>query len=203
MKKAYAIGDGFNLTSKDKVSTQCDIVIYDNNTIPLIQENLVNFYPVETVVGIGEIKSSLNKSQFKEVLRKLAKNKALQEERISSRSREETDCFREFDSICSFLICNDVNFDLQSISFDEIYQDIPWSLRHNCILIINKGCFFYKMTRNCIQNSLLAKQTEREFTYSFPVHIEKGSLYPIKSAIILGETSKKEELAGFFSIILL
>lgn len=75
LKKSYDIGDWFIITSKDTVSTQCDIVIYDNNTIPLIQDNSVKFFPVETVVGIGEIKSSLNKTQFKETLQKWQKTK--------------------------------------------------------------------------------------------------------------------------------
>ncbi|EGN33409.1 hypothetical protein HMPREF0993_03171 [Lachnospiraceae bacterium 5_1_57FAA] len=197
LKKSYGIGDGFILTSKDTVSTQCDIVIYDNNTIPLIQENSVNFFPVETVVGIGEIKSSLNKTQFKETLQKMAKNKALQFERIKQKRQQESDCFNEFDSICSFLICDDINFNLQSIDFDEIYQGFDIALRHNCILIINKGCFFYKLTKDRIKGSFFERQSEKELTYPFPVHIEKGAIYPIKSAILLNETSR-EELAGFF-----
>ena len=148
LKKSYGIGDGFILTSKDTVSTQCDIVIYDNNTIPLIQENSVNFFPVETVVGIGEIKSSLNKTQFKETLQKMAKNKALQFERIKQKRQQES-------------------------------------------------CFFYKLTKDRIKGSFFERQSEKELTYPFPVHIEKGAIYPIKSAILLNETSR-EELAGFF-----
>lgn len=140
LKKSYSIGDGFILTNKDRVSTQCDIIIYNSESIPLVQDSLVKFYPVENVIGIGEVKSSLNKTQFKETLIKLAQNKSLQMERIKKDSK--TNYFDEYNSICSFLICNDVDFDLQAIKFDDIYKGLDISLRHNCILIVNKGCFF-------------------------------------------------------------
>ena len=116
---------------------------------------------------------------------------------MKQKRQQESDCFNEFDSICSFLICDDVNFNLQSIDFDEIYQGFDIALRHNCILIINKGCFFYKLTKDRIKGSFFERQSEKELTYPFPVHIEKGAIYPIKSAILLNETSR-EELAGFF-----
>lgn len=127
----------------------------------------------------------------------MAKNKTLQFERIKSKIQKESAYFNEFDSICSFLICNDVNFDLKSIDFNEIYQGFDIASRHNCILIINKGCFFYKLTKDSIKGSIFETQLEKELTYPFPVHIEKDTVYPIKSAIILNEISR-EELAGFF-----
>ena len=56
----YKTGTGFLINSYDEISTQCDIVIYDLNNTPLIQDSSNNrFFPVESVIGIGEIKSKL------------------------------------------------------------------------------------------------------------------------------------------------
>ena len=41
--KSVGISDGFLITSKNSVSTQCDIVMYDKDTIPLIDNGIAHF----------------------------------------------------------------------------------------------------------------------------------------------------------------
>lgn len=41
--KSVGISDGFLITSKNSVSTQCDIVMYDKDTIPLIDNGIATF----------------------------------------------------------------------------------------------------------------------------------------------------------------
>lgn len=66
------IDDGFIITSDDFISTQCDIIIYDKSSTPLIEgENSQNFFTQETVVAIGEVKSNLNKCNLGKALNKL------------------------------------------------------------------------------------------------------------------------------------
>ena len=73
--------NGFLITPKDNVSTQCDIIIYYKNVTPLIESSeLQKFFPIETVIGVGEVKSTLSKKQFKEALNKLADVKMLRED---------------------------------------------------------------------------------------------------------------------------
>lgn len=95
-------GEGFIISSKDesKVSTQCDIVVYDQSA-PLFKDSHIRFFPIESVVAIGEVKSNLTtKEQVTDALIKLAKNKAMRKN-IDSNSainyREyHTDIHRQF-----------------------------------------------------------------------------------------------------------
>lgn len=44
------------MNSENKISTQCDIIIYDINHKTENQK----FFPIETVIAVGEIKSDLH-----------------------------------------------------------------------------------------------------------------------------------------------
>ena len=154
--KKISISDGFLITAHNNISTQCDIIMYENDTLPLIDNGIANFYPIEIVKGIGEIKSTLDKSSFANALVKLAKNKMLFSERkgyITSKEREN----EEDNEIFSFLICNKLSFDVSQIDFDEIYKDIPdLKYRHNAILSLQDGLITYRLDFS----KLPPKQTE-------------------------------------------
>lgn len=140
------ISSGFIINDDDKVSTQSDIIIFDSNSTPLIENSeRQRFFPVETIAAIGEVKSNLTKSALKEALNKLAKNKQLRE-KIKSPSKIKRDHEGGFDpknysydSLFSFLICNKLDFDISNICneingfYDQEIQ--PWH-KHNLILSI-------------------------------------------------------------------
>lgn len=147
------IGTGFLITDKGAVSTQCDLVIYDRNSTPLIQ-NTENqrFFPIETACAVGEVKSDLNKSQFVEAINKLARTKKLKEE-ISNPvpiKRQHQGAFDPtnypYDHIFSILICNKLDFNYKNLvnEIDALYnEDIqPWQ-KHNIILSISDGLLAY------------------------------------------------------------
>ena len=79
--RSLAITNGFVITPNNKVSSQCDIIIYDINSIPLVQDsNKDKFIPIESVVAIGEIKSTLTLIELKNALSKLSKVKKYRSE---------------------------------------------------------------------------------------------------------------------------
>ena len=150
----YNIDDGFIINSNDSVSTQCDIVIYDSNHTPLFESGKKQrFFPMETVIAVGEVKSTLSKKDFKDAINKLSKTKSLRTE-ISNPSyihRKTTNEFNNyehpFDQIFSFLICKKLNFDLTDLDFDDFYEnEVEYQNRHNMILSIDDGIFIYKHT---------------------------------------------------------
>ena len=53
-----AIGSGFVITAANNISTQCDIIIYDKEHTPVIENGEQRFFPVECVVGVIEVKSN-------------------------------------------------------------------------------------------------------------------------------------------------
>lgn len=150
----FETGTGFLINSFDEVSTQCDIIIFDKNNTPLIDNaSELRFFPVETTIGIGEIKSNLNRKTLKETLLKLAKNKKLK--RINESpciNNRENKTFNPdknpMDTLFSFLICNEIeNFNASIIieDIDKIYIDnnIEYEYRHNVIVSLNNGVFGY------------------------------------------------------------
>ena len=182
--KGVGISDGFLITSKNNVSTQCDIVMYDKDVIPLIDNGIAHFYPIEIVKGIGEIKSTLNKVEFSNALLKLARNKSLYQERkgmLKSKERR----FGENNEIFSFLICNKLSFDITKIDFNELYKDVPnVRYRHNVVLSLQDGVLTYTLDFS----NLPAKQKAHfiniggdikanPVTWNYPHHTESNELY--------------------------
>ncbi len=167
-----AVGDGFIVNPKNEISTQCDIVVYDKNTPKFIKDNFLQFFPSECVFAVGEIKSGLTKSEFKVALRKLSNIKKMCQTE-DSKAR-----IKEYNSIFSFLICKNVQFDLRKVDFDDIYKGIDNSFRHNFILILKKGCYTYQMVEEDFKNNtFLDKETIDSFTsiktYCYPTFTVK------------------------------
>lgn len=146
------IDDGFIITADDSTSTQCDIIIYDKSSTPLIKgEKGQKFFTQETVVAIGEIKSNLDKSNLGKALNKLARNKKLR--RMGSTiiykdpsNPDVTNNSIPYNHISSFLICNKLDFNINNIinDIDNLYDsDIDYQDRHNIILSLEDGIILY------------------------------------------------------------
>lgn len=79
--QSLSISEGFIITSDGDVSTQCDLIIYDPKSCPrLIDSSHQKFFPIESVVGVGEVKSTIqSQSEMTKILNKLATVKALKD----------------------------------------------------------------------------------------------------------------------------
>ena len=148
-----AIGSGFIITSDDKISTQCDLIIYDKDNTPIIESEEQRFFPIENVVGVIEVKSKLTKSTLKKALIKLSKIKEMRSSINSNLYIYKRHKINNFDAkhnvkdqIATFLICENVDLDLDKdmdTFFTDVYKDIDKSLYHNMILSLDNGCFLY------------------------------------------------------------
>lgn len=149
-----AIGSGFIITAKNNISTQCDLIIYDKDHTPIIENSEQRFYPIECVVGVIEVKSKLTKSTFKEALIKLSKIKSLKNDitnnpYIFKRYQDNTPFNAKLkvrDQMATFLICESIEIDISkeiNTLFSNIYSGIDKSLFHNLVLSLNDGCYLY------------------------------------------------------------
>lgn len=149
-----AIGNGFIITSKDHISTQCDIIIYDREHTPVIENGEQKFFPVECVAGVIEAKSKLTKYTLKDALIKLSNTKKLREDigdnpyifKDYSEVSPFNTALKVRDQMTTFLICESIDFDIEKeigSLFSDIYAGIDKSLFHNMILCLNNGCFLY------------------------------------------------------------
>jgi len=72
------LGSGFIADRSGHISTQVDLIAYDENEAPKIEDmSTRRFFPVETIVGIGEVKSTVSFSELKDHLDKLSAVKKL------------------------------------------------------------------------------------------------------------------------------
>lgn len=184
--KSVGIADGFLISTNNNVSTQCDIIMYKKDTLPIIDNGITNFFPVEIVKGIGEVKSTLNITQFKEALLKIAKNKRMFLDRKGNLKTKDI-ITKEYDEIFSFLICNKLTFDIQTVDFENIYADEPdLRMRHNIILSLQDGFFVYGYDPNDFPPKQKADYVEKRGRLDVGTPI--GLPYPHHTA--LGETYK-------------
>lgn len=145
LSREEKVSDGFIITSfNDTVSTQCDVLVRNANSVPLTDNGIVNFYPVEDVYAIIEVKSNLSKAGFENCLRKLADNKKLSDHRRNHARLNDLE-FVEFDFIPSFLVCNKLEFDIKCLDFEKIYEGIERKYWHNAILSLNDGAWSYAL----------------------------------------------------------
>lgn len=152
------VGSGFIITSKDNRSTQCDIIIYDKEHTPVIENEEQRFFPVECVAGVIEVKSNISKAELKEALIKLSNIKKLRNDIHSNvfvhRNINTGKTFSTkniSDQIATFLICESIDMSFTSNDFEsffgEIYTGVDKTDLHNMILSIKNGCFMYFDTK--------------------------------------------------------
>lgn len=142
LSKNEAVSDGFIITSRDNHSTQCDILIHDSKTLPLVDGGVAKFFPIEDIYAIGEVKSNPKKDDMIEALQKLATNKKLADDRINKLKNTSA---LHLDTIQTFLVCNKFDFDITSLKLDEVYHDFDRKYWHNSILSLEDGLFSYQI----------------------------------------------------------
>lgn len=159
LPQRLAIDTGFIVNALGEVSGQIDLVIYDPSlTPPLESQNRQRFFPIETVIAAGEVKSDVRRDEFKEGLIRLAKVKEMR----SNLPNEASTAMRwhklvnykydpygiPFDQVFTFLICNRINFSLRNNPqfpsvLDDIYESVAYEHRHSSVLSIEDGLLHY------------------------------------------------------------
>jgi hypothetical protein len=148
--KRFDISSGFIINSENKISTQCDIVIYDRDNTPQIEsQERQRFFPAETVAIVIEVKSDIKSAaELNNHLKKLSEIKKLREEgkyikALRRRWDGNIDFKRNsFDNIATILICNKLDFDLTN---NRINYDCEPRHKHNTILSLHDGILSYQI----------------------------------------------------------
>ena len=152
-----AIDTGFIVNALGNVSGQIDLVIYDPTlTPPLESKNRQRFFPVETVIAAGEVKSDVKRDEFEKALMRLAAVKEMR----SNLPNEASAAVRwyglgnteynpdkiPFDQVFTFLVCNKIAFPLRDAFpsiLHEIYTSVAYEHRHSSILSLEDGLIHY------------------------------------------------------------
>ena len=189
--RSMAISDGFMISSENHVSTQCDIIMYQRDTMPIIDNGITNFFPVEIVGCIGEVKSTLKMGDFQNALIKMANNKKMFLERKGGQAPQMA--FKEKDEIISFLICNNLGFDINEVDFDNIYREIEdVRFRHNMILSLQDGLLLYKFDAEkapkIMKETFCKAFEENQVAWYFPHSTVGDQVYKCESLVVEVDT---------------
>lgn len=157
LPQRLAIDSGFIVNALGEVSKQIDLVIYDPSlTPPLESQNRQRFFPIETVIAAGEVKSNVRREEFKKGLIRLAEVKEMRSAMLNESSAavrwyrlaksEYNPDKISLDQVFTFLICNKIDFPLHdtfSLTLDEIYKSVAYAHRHSSVLSLKDGLLFY------------------------------------------------------------
>ncbi|HFQ5018227.1 TPA: DUF6602 domain-containing protein [Vibrio vulnificus] len=149
---------GFVITSDDQVSSQCDIIVYDDELTPIINDDDRNyFFPVENVSAIGEVKSTIkSKRDLGNILLKMSKNKALSASVSDYSASVSGEYVKELplNDVFTFLICKKLNFDTSDICefIEGVYKEngIEGRYKHNVIISLDDGVIVYQDTESVV-----------------------------------------------------
>lgn len=184
----YQIADGFLISGNDVVSSQCDVVIYDPAAAPILRDDTSQFFPIESVFAVGEVKSTLSKAQFVEAVRKLAEVKMIGDD-LDGRQDEGNKAFSvrqpERNQIGSFLICKKLQFDPMDLHLIELYGGCLHHHHANAILSIEDGIILHQIVFDdlpiAIRNQARARGVREGAVvlYEYPVYMgqELGSSF--------------------------
>lgn len=148
---------GFTINSKNEISKEQDLVFFSKNDTAVLTLENTKFFPVETVVAVGQIKSVIrSKKDLKEALDQLKNVKSMRENMGHNSviwrgqdlmgGRNSYSVSNPYDQVFTFLICEKIDFKLSELELDELYdKETPSHLKHNIILDICSGAYAYKV----------------------------------------------------------
>lgn len=150
---------GFLLNSNNETTSEQDLVIYSTNDTPVLTLENTSFFPVETVVAVGQIKSVIqSKKDLKIILDNLVKVKKVRDNMghgsviwRCGNIWDPNNYYKDnaLDQIFTFVICEKINFKITAQEIDELYdENVEAHLKHNLILDINNGLFGYELKKD-------------------------------------------------------
>lgn len=195
LPNGVGIGRGFVFDSYGNISSQCDLILYEKNLIPVFVRNdnsEYSYFPCEGVIAVGEIKSTLNTEEFSSSLKKLEKIKIMKRYYTDSLDFKhylfngtvhgaDSEAFEPenkcFDNIFTFIFCRD-----NSIAIDTQLEMLISMYRQNMMIGVNR---IYSLNKQIISKVYLS--------------IEGSSLFSIKKCN--GYCSLKNENEPFNLLI--
>ncbi len=79
LPKHFSIGDGFAVNTASARTKQIDLVVYDAENTPTLESAGARFFPYETVVALGEVKSTLDFGSLRKAIDVMRDNKRIRE----------------------------------------------------------------------------------------------------------------------------
>lgn len=201
-----AISDGFIFTSDNITTTQCDIIVYNSIVSPIIADDIMRMFPAEEVQMFGEIKSTLSRADYIDALRKMAENKKII---LDGRKGVQVEKDKRYDneiynSVATFLICRKLNFNIENLTYNEIYDGIDKKYWHNAVLSIEDGFFTYELDLGKASEAIQKQMVDEGLSimkgvWSYPFYFFSDQLlYTSPNWVYSNPEDKYRHIINFF-----
>ena len=177
LPQRYSIGTGFIFDTNNEKSNQNDLIIYDSFwSNMLFPDNVSQMFPIESVYGIIEVKSTLNQTELRSTIQKAKKIKKMPAKGISREIGNSG--FKE--PLYSIFAYDSIDLANLKSQLEEEYKDTPLNERIDFIIILNKGLFYtgnyFDVVKYGQENSEYRRQLGVEgidkIKKEFPIEIE-------------------------------
>lgn len=151
----YGVSQGFVIGQDGSVSHQCDVIIYHKEFTPYFHTpEGQRFFPIESVIAVGEVKSKVDGSVLDDALKKLCNIKRMRDSITSAsvatsrpsgqRSFDPRSNYR--DQVVTFLLCEEVECMNSTLAgrILKVWDGSEARHRVNMIVSIKSGTFLYK-----------------------------------------------------------
>ncbi|WP_404969924.1 DUF6602 domain-containing protein [Vibrio campbellii] len=153
----YGVSQGFIIGQDGSVSHQCDLIVYHKNFTPYFHTaEGQRFFPIETVLAVGEVKSRVNGSILDDALEKLVKVKQMREkisDALVASCRSSLGVDKTFqpsidvrDQLVTFIMCDNVDCSDAIVAerMKKAWHGSSAMHRVNMIASIKTGTYLYK-----------------------------------------------------------
>lgn len=179
-----SIGSGCIIDIHGNASRQQDIVLYERDLCPVFSINdtpETTYFPCEGVIAVGEIKSTIGKSEIEDSFEKIFSVKKLQRYAVATKSElfgDKVVSFRKYlnagsyacteseqfnqslnsvDQIFGFILCSDFSINTNTLNshISVLIQKKEAKLLPNLIVSLNKGIYSpYDSKKNTLHKSV-------------------------------------------------
>lgn len=197
LPEAYGVSHGFVVAPGGEVSNQCDVVIYSRQFTPIIHTaEQQRFFPVESVVAVGEVKSVADSSVLRDALTKLVRVKEMRSQLKNAATAWST--FKDvgsyqphdllLDQIGTFIIAEHISCQRRTVAqlVKEVAVGRHPTLQVNLIVGIKDYCTAYA--------------DQRRKLWMYPVDVDdQNRVIPtaLPLEFLMPETSKPQHLKFF------
>lgn len=138
LPKRYSIGTGFVFDADKSLSNQNDIIIYDSFWSGILfPENVSQFFPIESIYGVIEVKSHLNINELKNTIQKASKVKKMTFKGVSR-----SDSYGIEEPLFSIFAYDSIDLKKLKQNLENLYKDTPLKERIDFIVVLNKGLLY-------------------------------------------------------------
>jgi hypothetical protein len=170
------VGTGCVIDHEGMASRQQDVILYEKNICPVFSINETpesTYYPCEGVIAVGEIKTSLGKSEIEDCFSKIKSVKSLNRLALKSKSGfdgSEIIAFRNYGNPIGFDCTPSEQFDQKNNPYDQIYG------------FVLCGDFSVTVDTLCTHISNQLKVTDKYHCPNIIVSLSKGIFAPYQKS---------------------